>query len=467
MKHIHFIGICGVAMSALAIAFHKQGYRVTGSDKGFYPPVSTHLKEAGVSYYPGWHVDKMCANGNPDLVVVGNVAGSENPEWQYVQENNLPYKSYPEVIAEFFVQPTSLVCAGTYGKTTSTALLAWIFTHAGKDPNYMFGGLSNNNLPAAALANTPLSILEGDEYKSARWDAGAKFFHYAPTHLLLTSVVWDHADVYPTEALYDEAFTKLVSLVPQTGLLVVSAKVTHEKPDVLNGATAPIITYGKTPDNTYHYTNIQASQTGITFDIVHKEDVYTVHTSELGDYMPDNMTGCFALAHELCIPPHTIIEAIQAFKGMKRRLEKRLDGQVCIFDDIAHSPKKAEAVLRSMRTLYRGKVIAVFEPNTGNRYTAAMPGYAHAFADADVVYIPRLSHVKQEKGSSEIIVTAQELAAEIQKTHPHVVCIEDDGALVQELQASTVQGDVIIFLGSHGFRGMIETLIERLEQKNS
>ena len=120
-KHIHFIGICGVAMSALALAFHENGWNVTGSDKGFYPPVSTHLKDAGVSYYPGWHPEKM---GTPDLVIVGNVAGSKNPEWVHVQEHKIPYLSYPEAIAKHLIAENSIVCAGTYGKTTSSTILS-------------------------------------------------------------------------------------------------------------------------------------------------------------------------------------------------------------------------------------------------------------------------------------------------------------------------------------------------------
>ena len=144
-KHLHFIGICGVAMSALALAFKKEGYIVTGSDVGFYPPVSTHLKDAGVDFYPGWHPERMVADGIPDLVVVGNVASSHNPEWLYVQEHKLNYKSYPEVVREFFVKSNSLVCAGTYGKSTSTALLTWIFKAAGRHPAHLFGCIAVND----------------------------------------------------------------------------------------------------------------------------------------------------------------------------------------------------------------------------------------------------------------------------------------------------------------------------------
>jgi len=463
MKHIHFIGICGVAMSALALAFHKKGYTVTGSDKGFYPPVSTYLKDAGVAYYPGWHPERMTKDGNPDLVVVGNVASSTNPEWQYVQKHNIPYKSYPEVLAEFFIKDTSIVCAGTYGKTTSSSLLTWIFTEARLSPSYMFGGISQNDIPAAALTDGAYSIMEGDEYKTARWDEKAKFFHYAPTHLLLTAVVWDHADVYPTEQLYDDAFQSLVSLVPKDGQLIVSAKVVHEKPDVLAHALAPVITYGKKEDNDYQYTDVDMSKRGIRFSILHDGKTFDIQSQELGDYMADNMTGCFAVAHQLGIPPKKIIASIESFKSIKRRLEKRLEGDIYIFDDIAHSPKKAEAVLRSLKKTFPGNVIAIFEPNSGNRFEESLPGYDDKFLHADTVIIPRLSKLKQDPNTPAPL-DGQQLADYIGKTHTNVLYIPEDEALVEAVAAMAHTDDAIAFLGSHGFRGMIETLVKKLSK---
>lgn len=477
MFHIHFIGICGVAMSALAIAFHKNRvksgdhaiqYKVTGSDKGFYPPVSTYLKDAGVSYYPGWHVDKMTADGDPDLVVVGNVAGSNNPEWLYVKENGIAYKSYPEVIAEFFVKKHSIVCAGTYGKSTSSAIMTWILRESGFDPSYMFGGIPINDLASAELTDSDWSILEGDEYKSARWDNRPKFAHYSPTHLLLTSVVWDHADVYPTEQAYKDAFAQLVQSVPEDGLLVLSEKAFRHperseaelKDPLASLASCKIITYGKSEENDYRYGDVQTTKNGITFNIYNNSNTYNIKTSCLGDYMADNMTGCFALAHHIGIEPQKIVRALESFQNIKRRLEKRFDEGPAVFDDIAHSPKKAEAVLASLRGMYTGNIYAVFEPNTGNRQQESIPGYADAFQDADVVIIPRLSRIKKDPSKPDAL-DGQALADVIQKTHPNVRYMPDDEALVDFL-ASKKEDDCIVFLGSHGFRNMIETLVSKL-----
>lgn len=452
MKHVHFIGICGVAMSALAIAFKENGWKVTGSDAGFYPPVSTNLAEKRIDFYPGWHPEKI---GKPDLVVVGNVVSSFNPEWLYVKEQKLTFKSYPEVIAEYFVKPNSVVCAGTFGKTTSTALLTWIFLNNGLNPSYMFGGLSQNQLPSAHLTESTWNILEGDEYKSARWDLRPKFSHYAPKHLLLTAVIWDHADIYKTEKDYFKAFQKLVDGIPSDGLLVVSDRVKNIK------LPEKRITYGKGPDNDYVYGNITQNQEGITFTIFHEGKSYEIISPCLGEYMADNITACFALSYEMDLPVEKIIDYIKTFKGMKRRLEKRFTGEVTVIDDIAHSPIKAQSVLKTLREVYTGKIIAVFEPNTGNRTPESIPGYDGAFTEADEVIIPRLTKIKYDRNDARPL-SGDELATIISQTQPNTSYIEEDGDVVKYLIGSVSPNSVIAFLGSHGFRGMIEDVVRQL-----
>lgn len=456
-KHIHFIGICGVAMSALAIAFQKNNWKVTGSDKGFYPPVSTNLKEAGITFYPGWHVEKMTADGDPDLVVVGNVAGSENPEWVYVQKKKIPYRSYPEIVAEYFVKKNSIVCAGTFGKSTSTVLMSWILKHAGKNPSYMFGGVSNNDLDAAAMSNGDWSVLEGDEYKSARWDDRPKFVHYSPTHLLLTAVIWDHADIYPTEEGYIATFKHLVESIPKDGVIVMS-----EKAREVVGKPDGTVTYGKNPDNDFSYGNILQTKHGLSCDISHKGKTYHIVSSAIGAYMADNIAGCFAMATTIGIAPDDTIAAIKSFNNIKRRLEKRFDGEITVFDDIAHSPTKATSVIATLKQLYSGKIIIIFEPNTGNRQPESTPGYANAFVDADEVIIPRLTQLKVDPNDPIQPLDGEQLAHVIANTHQHAVYMDDDAALVQYLIKNTQPGDVIAFLGSHGFRGMIDEVVKQL-----
>lgn len=467
-KRIHFIGICGVAMSALAIAFKNAGHTVTGSDAGFFPPISTELEKYNIHFYPGWHPEKMVGKGVPDLVVVGNVASSTNPEWLYVQEHKLTYKSYPEVIAEFFIKKNSIVCAGTYGKTSSAALLSWILTQAGYEPSYMFGGLAmDENFDSASLAGhstaEPWSIVEGDEYKSARWDQRPKFTHYSPTHLLLTGLSWDHADMYATEQAYFEAFKQLLQMVQKNGTVIVNGDNTNIQ-SLISSFQFPVIQYGSSNKFDYQCNNVTMTKCGIKLDILHNENTYHITSPLLGEYQAANITGCFAMAHTIGIPAEKIITAIKTFRGMKRRLEKRYEGNVTVFDDIAHSPAKAKATLETLRKIYlENKIFAIFEPNTGNRQSEAIPGYDHAFDAAYAVMIPALTKIKKDATQSAEPLNSHELREVITKTHPHAWNCTDDEELVDVIYKELAPDDVVVFLGSHGFRGMIEKLIEKLK----
>jgi len=490
-KHVHIIGIAGVATSAIAIALHKAGVKVTGSDKGFFPPVSTELEKHGIPFYAGWHPEKMMADGMPDLVITGAASGTQNPETMFARDQGIPSFSYPEIIGRYFVKKHSVVVAGTWGKTSSAALLSHILHEAGLEPGYMFGGISLSHKHAAHVGKSDWSVFEGDEYKSSPIDPRAKFFHYKPTRLLLTAVSWDHADLYPTEKSYFEAFEKLVKGMPSTGLIVANKdKVGVAK--VLKGHKGKIVWYGNTSvtpaeagvlelsqdsrspkqatpvdgfrgnDNTtYLFEQVKQSKTGLDFMIKHGEESFTVKSPMLGAFQAENITGCFAMAHELGVPAEKIISAIASFKGMKRRLEKRFEGDITVFDDIAHSPEKAASVLKELRDIYDGKIIVVFEPNIGGRERDAAVKYNNAFKDANIVIIPRLTKLKVAEGK-EPPMEGNELAATISKTHKDCLYMEDDKNLVNFLVSQTKKGDVIAFLGSHGFRGMIEETVTKL-----
>jgi len=457
MKHIHFIGICGVGMSSLAILWKNKGWKVTGSDVGFYPPVSTHLEDHKIDFYPGWHPEKM---GTPDLVVVGNVAGSENPEWLKVQNEKIPFVSYPELIAKNLIKKTSVVCAGTYGKTSTTALLSFILKEAGFKPTYMFGGLSDSlEISADEPEGSVISVIEGYEYKTARWDNKAKFFSYTPTHLLLTDAIWDHLDVYPTEQSYFEAFNKLIAGIPQNGFILISEKVKNKPIKI------PFYkSYGM--DNTcdYVYDNITQDKNGLHFEITHNNSSYPINSPMIGIYMAENICAAFAMAHELGVSAEKIISAVEKFTGIKRRLEKRgfSPRGATVYDDIAHSPTKAKSILSTLRQIYTGKIYAVFEPNSGNRQKESAPLYKDAFKDADEVIIPRLTKIKIKEGEENNVMDGPQLTSIIAQTQQKTVYLENDEELINYLKQKTIENDAIVFLGSHGFRGMIENLVKQV-----
>ncbi len=479
-KRIHVTGICGVATSALAIAFHKKGVRVSGSDKGFFPPVSTALEAAGVPFYAGWHPEKMVSEecgGIPDLVIIGTASGTQNPETLYAREHGIRILSDAEVRGEYFAKKNSIVCAGTWGKTSSTTLLAHIFTECSIDPSYVIGGLPSG-MNAAHLGDSEISVIEGDEYKSSPWDTRPKFAHMKTTNLLLTSVSWDHADLYPTEASFFKVFDDLVRSLPTNGILTACTDhagvlriLTETARDI-----ATVVTYGK-QNASYLYSDVTQTKDGLELTISAHGKAYKVSSPLLGTFQAENIAGCFALACEFgkqksvtALSPEAVAHAIATFKGLKRRLEKRLDGNtsssgVTVIDDIAHSPEKASAVLSNIRSIYSGKIITVFEPNIGGRQRESITKYDNAFASSDIVIIPRLTKLKIDaaKTEDEQPLEGDTLASYISKTHPHASCIASDDTLVSTLVSETKKGDVIAFLGSHGFRGMIEATIEKLK----
>jgi UDP-N-acetylmuramate: L-alanyl-gamma-D-glutamyl-meso-diaminopimelate ligase len=489
-KRIHITGICGVATSALAIAFHKKGVRVSGSDKGFFPPVSTALENAGVAFYAGWHPEKMISDeygGAPDLVVIGTASGTQNPETLYARENGIRILSDAEVRGEFFAKKNSVVCVGTWGKTSSTTLLAHIFSECGIDPSYVIGGLPSD-MDAAHLGDSEVSVIEGDEYKSSPWDSRPKFAHMKTTDLLLTSVSWDHADLYPTEASFFKVFNDLLLSLPKDGILAACTdhggvlKILKDTGRTMD--TAETVTYGK-KNASYIYSDVVQTKKGLSLTVTHGDEKYTLSSQLLGTFQAENIAGCFALACEFgkkklltgspaalsqVLSPEAIATAISTFKGLKRRLEKRLDGDtsssgVTIIDDIAHSPEKATAVLSNIRSIYSGKIITIFEPNIGGRQRESLAKYDNAFASSDMVIIPRLTKLKIDsaKTEDEQPLEGDALAVYISKTHTGTVHMDSDDALVAKLLAETKKGDVIAFLGSHGFRGMIEATIEKLK----
>jgi len=471
------VGICGVGMSAIAIALHKSGYRVTGSDKGFYPPVSTALEEVGVSFYAGWHPEKV---GKPDMIVAGGGGtGSTNPELVYARENDIPVLSYPELLQKYFVKPNSIVTVGTWGKTTCAAILAHILEQADYNPTYMIGGIpigmASGKLNAEAdSGRSQWSVIEGDEYQAAIWDKKAKFWYYSPTHLLLTSVSWDHADLYPTEDAYFAEFEKLVASIPESGLIVACVDNAGVR-KIVGHAKCRVVTYGTRSSADYQYVKVGESRDGIRFGIVKGNDATAIESSMIGSFQAENITGCFVLAKEIGIPTKTIISAIASFTGIKRRFEKRFEnGRVTVFDCHAPTPEKARAVLRDLRKIYpstssgQARLIAVYEPNIGGRTHESAIKYTDAFSAADAVIIPQLTKLKIDPASPIRPIEGRDLASLIARGHSNVEYIPNDEKLVSELVNLGVQplseetAIVIVFLGSHSFRTMIEQVVERL-----
>src|SRR6267378_2674319 len=216
---VHLVGICGTGMGSLAGLLADAGYKVTGSDESIYPPMSTMLQETGIPVLQGYRPEHL--DDRPDLVVIGNVATKSNPEAVAAVERQIPYLSMPQAIGRLFLEGRHpLVVAGTHGKTTTSALLAWVLESAGRHPSFLVGGVLANFNRSFGLGTGEDFVIEGDEYETSFFDKGPKFLHYRPRTVILTSVEYDHAEMYPDLASVKEAFRRLVGLIPADGLLV-------------------------------------------------------------------------------------------------------------------------------------------------------------------------------------------------------------------------------------------------------
>src|SRR6516225_5676299 len=275
MKHIHMIGIGGSAMSPLAGMLRERGYRVTGSDAGVYPPASILLESLGIHYDSKF--DAAHLTPAPDLIVVGNAISRGNVEVEEMLDRKLVHKSLPEILEEEFLPGKhSIVVSGTHGKTSTTAMLAWIFQVAKKCPNFLVGGVAENFGRSYGLGGGEDFILEGDEYDSAYWDKAAKFFHYQPDDLIITSLEFDHADIYTDFQTYQLAFRRLVNLVPRRGRVITwgDPEAGEALANAVSKAFCPVIRYGFDASNDWVATNVKTDGDTMTFQVTYKGEPY-------------------------------------------------------------------------------------------------------------------------------------------------------------------------------------------------
>jgi len=472
-KHIHFIGICGVGMGALAVMFKKMGWKVTGSDKGFFPPISEHLKKAKINFYPGWHPENI---GSPRIVVVGNFISLKNPEYLEVVRRKLTIKSFPELVKKYIIKKNSIVVAGTYAKTTISAFLAHAIKIANKNPSWFVGGIAPDLKNGAHNGEGKWSITEGDEYSTARWDIRSKFLWYKPTYLILSSVIWDHVDIFPKEKDYLDSFAKLIKLIPLQGKILASIKKRKDNnlEKTISLANTEIIRYGKKgvvknkKDYSYKINSLSSQKS--YFTVYNQNKILGKFETKLfGEHMIENLTAGIAMCHIIGVELDSIKKATKKFQGVKRRLElKSSKKDIFIFDDLAHSPVKAKSSLNAIRLHFpQARIFAVYEPNVGNRTETSKKFYEQAFSSADFVLIPRLSLTKTNS-RQEKRMAGKELSQTIKeknKKNLKVFYFEIDDELVNFLETKTKPKDVIIFLGSHSFRGMIKQSVKQISLK--
>ncbi len=470
MKHIHMIGIGGSAMSPLAGMLRERGYRVTGSDAGVYPPSSTFLESLGIAYETLF--DAAHLTPAPDLIVVGNAISRGNVEVEEMLDRKLAHRSLPEILEEEFLPGKhSIVVSGTHGKTTTTAMLAWLFEVAGRHPNFLVGGIAENFGASYQLAAGEEFILEGDEYDSAYWDKAAKFFHYQPDDLIITSLEFDHADIYADFEAYQLAFRRLVNLVPRRGSIVVwgdseAGEALHE---VTQKAFCPVIRYGFEKGNEWIATNVNSSGDGMTFSLAHKGEHFgNFKLAATGHHNVLNAIAALIVAHGRGIGIPALQQALQTFRSVRRRMDVKgeVDG-VLVVDDFAHHPTAIRATIQAARLRWPNRGLwAVLEPRSNSmRRKTFQDTLPESLALADHVVLGSVHRAGQL--NEEMRLDPDTVATTVHALGKDAVVLPGADAIAEFLVAEAKSGDLILVMSNGSFDGLCEKLLKRLAAKRA
>jgi UDP-N-acetylmuramate: L-alanyl-gamma-D-glutamyl-meso-diaminopimelate ligase len=471
-KHIHLSGICGTAMASLAGLLQLQGHRITGSDKAAYPPMSDQLARMGIAVLEPYAEANL--DGKPDLVVIGNALSRGNPEVERVLDERIPFTSMAALLKEEFISGrTSLVVAGTHGKTTTTSMLAWIYQTAAKEdaalePSFLIGGVAENFGTSYQLRPTGTFILEGDEYDTAFFDKGPKFLHYFPDGLILTHVEFDHADIYADLEAVKTAFKRLVNLVPRRGLLVAydgSENVT----ECVSKALCRVERYGFKSESEWQIRNLRNEGGASLWEIWRGDALWGELSMPLGgEHNVLNATAAAALAHGQGVSREAIVEALATFKSVKRRLEVRaeVDG-ITIIDDFAHHPTAIRETLRALRTIYpNGRLWAILEPRSNTLRRKVLSGdLVDSLQMADRVVLAGV--YQQQRIPEPERLHPEEVVAALQAAGTSAVLCPDVEAILNEVVPQLAHGDVVAILSNGGFDGIYEKLPARLKERAS
>jgi UDP-N-acetylmuramate: L-alanyl-gamma-D-glutamyl-meso-diaminopimelate ligase len=360
MQRIHILGICGTFMAGLAVLAKQLGYEVSGSDQHVYPPMSTQLREQGITLCEGYLPEHL--DPRPDLVVIGNALSRGNPAVEKVLREGIPYQSGPEWLANALLKNRwVLAVAGTHGKTTTSSMLAHILTEAGFAPGYLIGGVPTNFGVSAHLGKSPYFVIEADEYDSAFFDKRSKFVHYHARTLIMNNLEYDHADIFPDLAAIQTQFHHLVRTVPDNGLVIYPRESEALQAVLQRGVWTPLTTFGDA-NSDWQATLINAD--GSEFEVIYKGQTQgRVTWSLLGDHNVANALAALAAAHHVDVALPTALAALSSFAGVKRRLEVRgVVSGITVYDDFAHHPTAIATTLAGLRhKIGEARLIAVLE----------------------------------------------------------------------------------------------------------
>ena len=455
-------------MAPLAGMLREHGYRVTGSDSGVYPPASTLLEKLGISFFHAF--DAANLTPAPDLVVVGNIIARGNPELEEVLDRKIPYRSMPEILEEVFLpERHSIVVSGTHGKTTTTAMLAWIFHTAGKRPNFLVGGVAENFGKSYGLGGGEEFILEGDEYETAFWDRGPKFFHYHPDDLIITSLEFDHADIYRDFETYELAFRRLVNLVPRRGRVVIWGDTEESGPALRRAAEkafCPVETYGFSAGNDWVASDLAVDGAGMKFRIVHKGKPFGDFVlAASGRHNVLNAMAAIAVANGRGISAEDLARALATFRSVKRRMDVKGEVRgVLVVDDFAHHPTAVRATIEAARARWPGRRLwAILEPRSNSmRRKVFEETLPVALALADCVVLGGVFRPQQLGDENRL--EPETVAESVRELGKSARVFPSADAIADQLSSESEPGDVLLVMSNGSFDGLCEKLLAKLAQ---
>lgn len=463
-EHIHIMGICGTGMAALAGMLKDSGYTITGSDSQVYPPMSHFLDQLQIPVSNGYGAENLTPK--PDLVIVGNVITRKNPEAIALSGLDIPYLSFPQALAHFFIQSrSSLVISGTHGKTTTCSLLASSLYHAELDPTFMIGGIVNEFGTNFRLGSGQYFVAEGDEYDTAFFDKESKFLHYQPHIAVITSIEFDHADIFSDLEAIKKAFRKFVRLIPEDGILIANFDDANVV-EIAREAKCTVLSYGLSTKYNWAIDSMITANGKTDITICKNGEKWGQLTVAMtGTHNCLNTLAVCAVMDTIGISRESMNRGLAQFQGVKRRQEVRGEvNGVTIIDDFAHHPTAVKETLAALKSGYPNRrLVAVFEPRTNSsRRSIFQRDYVSSFHAADLALIREPVPVKD---CGDDIFNSKQLADDIKaELTIDASSYMNTDEILNQLKHCLKTGDVVAVLSNGGFDNIHERLLEQLRE---
>lgn len=476
MSSLYFLGIGGTAMASVAVALSHAGHAITGSDTQLYPPMSTYLDDHNIRYFSGFS-EKNLKSASPDIIVVGNAISRGNAELEYALDHRLELMAMPDLVRRHLIgRNTSVVVAGTHGKTTTTSLIAWLLEHGGLKPGFLIGGIPENfsiGCRASRLSENGFFVTEGDEYDTAFFDKRSKFLLYRPDIAVINNIEFDHADIFDSLEDIKRSFKLFVNLLPRNGTILVNG----DDPvavEIASRAFCRVERFGMKTESEWSASNITSDSEATSFDIFYQAALLgTLRVPLFGSHNIMNALAAAAAAIRSGLSFDSISRGMPLFLRPKRRMEiiGTFPGNITLVEDFAHHPTAVRVTLEALGELFTGRrIVTCFEPrsNTTTR-NIFQQELAECFGPASVVVMGRVH--RPDRYKPEECLDTGLLRNELQKQGKTVFLAGETpsgypGDIVAFLDNQLMEGDVVVLLSNGNFGNLKNLLTESFQKKS-